>query len=311
MFCLRVQKNVFSVLPHFLFVVEKLGRITLLGEEKKIISEINRLGLSWYEQRISFIDPSSSIYHEDFSKTLFNLIKNQGLQYAQAQKLMLDFSYFVTMMVYKGLADGMVSGAGNTTAHTIRPALQFIKTVPGVNTVSSIFFMLLHDRVLVYGDCAIVPDPNPEQLADITIASSKTAKSFGIDPKIALLSYSSVNSGSGIQVEKVKKTAEIVKKRAPDLLIEGPIQSDAAVDPIVGKQKRPHSPVAVKANVLIFPDLNTGNNTYKAVQRETKSLAIGTILQGLKKPINDFSRGATVEDIYNTIIVTSIQATYL
>lgn len=290
-----------------LFVGEKLG--TLLGEEKKIISEINRLGLSWDEQRISFIDPSSSIYHEDFSKTLFNLRKNQGLQYAQAQKLMLDFSYFVTMMVYKGLADGMVSGAVNTTAHTIRPALQFIKTVPGVNTVSSIFFMLLHDRVLVYGDCAIVPDPNPEQLADITIASSKTAKSFGIDPKIALLSYSSVNSGSGIQVEKVKKTA--VKKRAPDLLIEGPIQSDAAVDPIVVKQKIPHSPVAVKANVLIFPDLNTGNNTYKAVQRETKSLAIGPILQGLKKPINDLSRGATVEDIYNTIIVTSIQATYL
>lgn len=291
-----------------LFIGEKLGKITLLGPPKKILSEVNRLGLPWDEDRISLVDPSVALYHEDFSNTLFELRKEKGLQYAQAQDLMLDASYFGTMMVYKGLADGMVSGAVHTTAHTIRPALQFIKTSPGVKTISSVFFMLLNDRVLVYGDCAIVPDPDPEQLADITIASAKTAQNFGIDPKIALLSYSSGNSGSGQQVDKVRKAVEIVKNRAPELLIEGPIQYDAAVDPVVGKQKMPSSLVAGQANVLIFPDLNTGNNTYKAVQRETKALAIGPVLQGLKKPVNDLSRGATVEDIYNTIVITSIQA---
>ncbi|WP_103327171.1 phosphate acetyltransferase [Bacteroidetes bacterium endosymbiont of Geopemphigus sp.] len=291
-----------------LFTSEKLGNITLLGSPKKILSEFNRLGLPWDEDRISLTDPSVALCNEDFSNTLFQLRKEKGLQYDQAYDLMLDVSYFGTMMVYKGLADGMVSGAVHTTAHTIRPALQFIKTSPGVKTISSVFFMLLNDRVLVYGDCAIVPDPDPEQLADITIASAKTAQNFGIDPKIALLSYSSGNSGSGQHVDKVRKAVEIVKSRTPQLLIEGPIQYDAAVDPVVGKQKMPDSSVAGQANVLIFPDLNTGNNTYKAVQRETKTLAIGPVLQGLKKPVNDLSRGATVEDIYNTIIITSIQA---
>jgi len=227
-----------------------------------------------------------------------------------AQDLMLDASYFGTMMVQKGHADGMVSGAVNTTAHTIKPALQFVKTKPGFKTVSSVFFMLLDDRVLVYGDCAIVPNPNPEQLAEIAISSADSAKTFGIEtPKVAMLSYSSGTSGSGEEVEKVRKATEIVKSLRPDILVEGPIQYDAAVDPIVGKSKLPNSPVAGQANVLIFPDLNTGNNTYKAVQRETGALAVGPMLQGLNKPINDLSRGATIEDIYNTVIITAIQST--
>jgi phosphate acetyltransferase len=210
------------------------------------------------------------------------------------------------MMVHKGHADGMVSGAVNTTAHTIKPALQFVKTKPGFKTVSSVFFMLLDDRVLVYGDCAIVPNPNPEQLAEIAISSADSAKTFGIEtPKVAMLSYSSGTSGSGEEVEKVRKATEIVKSLRPDILVEGPIQYDAAVDPIVGKSKLPNSPVAG----LIFPDLNTGNNTYKAVQRETGALAVGPMLQGLNKPINDLSRGATIEDIYNTVIITAIQST--
>jgi phosphate acetyltransferase len=222
---------------------------------------------------------------------------------------MLDVSYYGTMMVYKGEADGMVSGAVNTTAHTIKPALQFVKTRPGFNTVSSIFFMLLHDRVLVYGDCAIVPNPTAEQLAEIAMSSADSAKAFGITtPKVAMLSYSSGASGSGAEVEKVRAATGIVKEKRPDLLVEGPIQYDAAVDPVVGRSKMPNSPVAGQANVLIFPDLNTGNNTYKAVQRETGALAVGPMLQGLNKPINDLSRGATVDDIYNTVVITAIQS---
>lgn len=294
-----------------LFVAEGLGRITLLGSPDQILKQVDELGLFWDQDRISLIDPSDALYHEDFSKTLFDLRKEKGLEYHQAQKMMLDASYFGTMMVYKGLAHGMVSGAVNTTAHTIRPALQFIKTSPGVKIVSSVFFMLLKNRVLVYADCAIVPDPDPQQLADIAIASAKTAQDFAIEPKIALLSYSSGNSGSGQGVDKVRKALELVKQRAPELLVEGPLQYDAAVDLAVGKQKMPGSLVAGQANVLIFPDLNAGNNTYKAVQRETGALAIGPVLQGLNKPVNDLSRGATVEDIYNTIIITSIQAARL
>lgn len=291
-----------------IFTKEGLGKVTILGDPKKIMTKVNSLGIYWEQERITLLDPGFSHYYEDFYSTLYHLRKEKGLQLTSAKNLMLDVSYFGTMMVYKGLADGMVSGAENTTAHTIRPALQFIKTSTDINTVSSIFFMLLSDRVLVYGDCAIVPDPTAEQLADITIVSAKTAEYFGIEPKIALLSYSSGHSGSGKQVEKVRKATEIVKNRAPQLLVEGPIQYDAAVDPVVGRKKMPHSPVAGYANVFIFPDLNTGNNTYKAVQRETKSLAIGPILQGLNKPINDLSRGASVEDIYHTLLITSIQS---
>ena len=212
------------------------------------------------------------------------------------------------MMVYQNDADGMVSGAVHTTQHTIRPALQFVKTKSDVSVVSSVFFMCLDDRVLVYGDCAVNPNPTAEQLAEIAISSAETSKEFGIEPRIAMLSYSSGASGKGEEVVKVRTATEIVKQKRPDLKIEGPIQYDAAVDLSVGSQKMPGSEVAGRATVLIFPDLNTGNNTYKAVQRETGAIAIGPILQGLNRPVNDLSRGCTVEDIINTVIITAIQA---
>ena len=225
-----------------------------------------------------------------------------------ARDLMLDVSYFGTMMVFKGDADGMVSGAEHTTQHTIRPALQFVKTKPGVNTVSSVFFMCLPNRVAIFGDCAVNPNPTSEQLAEIAISSAETSLMFGIEPKIAMLSYSSGTSGEGEDVDKVRRATEIVREKRPDLKVEGPIQYDAAVDPSVGKQKLPNSQVAGQASVLIFPDLNTGNNTYKAVQRETGALAIGPMLQGLNKPVNDLSRGCTVDDVFNTVVITAIQA---
>jgi len=225
-----------------------------------------------------------------------------------AKDAMSDVSYFATMMIYKGHADGMVSGAAHTTAHTLRPALQFIKTKPGVKIVSSVFFMCLEDRISIFGDCAINPNPNAEELAEIAISSAKTAEDFGINPKVAMLSYSSGASGKGEEVDKVRKATEIAKAQAPHLKIEGPIQYDAAVDMRIGKSKLPDSEVAGQASVLIFPDLNTGNNTYKAVQRETGALAIGPMLQGLNKPVNDLSRGCTTDDIYSTVIITAIQA---
>jgi len=202
----------------------------------------------------------------------------------------------------------MVSGAVNTTAHTIRPALEFIKTKPGVSTVSSVFLMCLADRVLAYGDCAVIPEPTVEQLADIAISSAETAQQFGIEPRVAMLSYSTGTSGSGADVEKVRAATELVRQRVPDLMLEGPIQYDAAVDPQVARTKLPNSPVAGRATVFIFPDLNTGNNTYKAVQRSAHAIAIGPVLQGLRKPVNDLSRGALVEDIVNTVAITAVQA---
>lgn len=222
--------------------------------------------------------------------------------------MMEEVTYFGTMMVYMGDADGMVSGALHTTQQTILPALQFIKTKPGTSLISSVFFMCLEDRVTVYGDCAINPNPTSEQLAEIAISSAETSAAFDIEPRIAMLSYSSGASGRGEDVDKVRKATELVRQNRPDLKIEGPIQYDAAVDSGVRKIKMPDSKVTGEANVFIFPDLNTGNNTYKAVQRETKALAIGPIIQGLKKPVNDLSRGCTVEDIFNTVVVTAIQA---
>ncbi len=289
---------------------DKIAYLTVLGKPDDVKARVKQLGLYWDDERIRIINPLDSEYYDDFYNTLYELRKAKGLELAAAQDLMLDVSYFGTMMVYKGMAHGMVSGAKHTTAHTIKPALQFVKTKPGFNTVSSVFFMLLDDRVLVYGDCAIVPNPTSEQLAEIAVSSADSAKTFGIEtPKVAMLSYSSGTSGSGEDVEKVRAATEIVKATRPDILVEGPIQYDAAVDPVVGKQKLPNSPVAGQANVLIFPDLNTGNNTYKAVQRETGALAVGPMLQGLNKPINDLSRGATIEDIYNTVVITAIQST--
>ena len=282
--------------------------LTILGHKDNIQSKINRLGLKFDLDKVNIINPIESEYFEDFANTLYQLRKNKGITIDIAEDLIGDVSYFGTMMVYKGLADGMVSGAAHTTQHTIRPALQFIKTRPDVSVVSSIFFMCLEDRVSVFGDCAINPNPTSEQLAEIAISSADSSINFGMDPKIAMLSYSSGASGKGVDVEIVKKATEIVKEKRPDLKVEGPIQYDAAVDATIGKSKLPDSEVAGQANVLIFPDLNTGNNTYKAVQRETGALAIGPMLQGLNKPVNDLSRGCTIDDIFNTVILTAIQA---
>ncbi|WP_372745069.1 phosphate acetyltransferase [Lutibacter sp.] len=282
--------------------------LTILGNKEEIANRIARLGLIVDIDKLNIIDPVNSEYFKDFANTLFEIRKNKGVTIDMAEDLMGDVSYFGTMMVHKGLADGMVSGAAHTTGHTILPALQFVKTKPGVSVVSSVFFMCLEDRVSVFGDCAINPNPNAEQLAEIAISSAESSINFGIEPKIAMLSYSSGSSGKGEDVDVVREATEIVKAKRPDLKIEGPIQYDAAVDPTVGKSKMPNSEVAGQANVLIFPDLNTGNNTYKAVQRETGALAIGPMLQGLNKPVNDLSRGCTIDDIFNTVILTAIQA---
>jgi len=282
--------------------------LTILGNKEDIKAAVKRLNLSFDIEKVEIINPAESDKYENYVETLYELRKNKNVNMEMARDMMTDVSYFGTMMVYKGEADGMVSGALHTTQHTIRPALQFIKTKPGVSTVSSVFFMCLPDRVSVFGDCAVNPNPSSEQLADIAISSAESSTMFGIEPKIAMLSYSSGTSGQGEDVEKVRKATEIIKARRPDLKVEGPIQYDAAVDPAVGKQKMPNSAVAGQASVLIFPDLNTGNNTYKAVQRETGALAIGPMLQGLNKPVNDLSRGCTVDDIFNTVVITAIQA---
>ena len=283
-------------------------KITLLGDKKQIEEKITSLDIALDLNKINIINPSESVHFDSYAETLYELRKHKNVNLAMAKDLMEDVSYFGTMMVYKGDADGMVSGAAHTTQHTIVPALQFIKTKPEASIVSSVFFMLLEDRVSVYGDCAINPNPTSEQLAEIAISSAATSLAFGIEPKIAMLSYSSGASGVGADVERVRKATEMVRAKRPDLKVEGPIQYDAAVDIAVGKLKMPNSEVAGQANVFIFPDLNTGNNTYKAVQRETKALAIGPIIQGLNKPVNDLSRGCTIDDIFNTVIVTAIQA---
>ncbi len=282
--------------------------LIILGSKSSIESAVARLGINFDFEKVTIINPVESNYFKDFTNTLYELRKHKGVSPAMAADLMADVSYFGTMMVYKNLADGMVSGAAHTTQHTIRPALQFVKTKPGFSVVSSVFFMCLEDRVSVFGDCAINPNPTAEQLAEIAISSADSSIAFGIDPKVAMLSYSSGTSGKGADVDIVRQATEIVKEKRPDLKVEGPIQYDAAVDASVGKSKLPNSEVAGQANVLIFPDLNTGNNTYKAVQRETGALAIGPMLQGLNKPVNDLSRGCTVDDILNTVILTAIQS---
>ncbi len=282
--------------------------ITLLGDPEQVKSKITQLDIGLDPDKINIIDPSSTPNHEDYANTLHELRKHKNVNLAMARDLMTDVSYYGTMMVYKGDADGMVSGAVHTTQHTIRPALQFVKTVPGVSVVSSVFFMCLENRVTIFGDCAINPNPTAEQLAEIAISSANTSKSFGIEPRIAMLSYSSGSSGEGQDVERVRRATQLVREQRPDLLVDGPIQYDAAVDLQVAKSKLPDSKVAGRASVFIFPDLNTGNNTYKAVQRETGALAIGPMLQGLNKPVNDLSRGCTVDDIFNTVVITAIQA---
>lgn len=288
-------------------ISQEIAEITLLGDPAEIGATIKRLGLNLDLNAIRIHNPAASQQYDQYVETLYELRKTKNVNMEMARDMMTDVSYFGTMMVYKGDADGMVSGAVHTTQHTIRPALQFVKTKPGVSVVSSIFFMCLPERVAIFGDCAVNPNPTAQQLAEIAISSAESSARFGIEPRIAMLSYSSGSSGEGEDVERVREATAIVRERRPDLKIEGPIQYDAAVDLLVGQQKLPGSEVAGRASVLIFPDLNTGNNTYKAVQRETGALAIGPMLQGLNKPINDLSRGCTVDDIFNTVVITAIQ----
>ncbi|MES2095063.1 MAG: phosphate acetyltransferase [Actinomycetota bacterium] len=283
-----------------------VARLTILGDESEIRARATDLGLDIADAAI--LSPCDPELRELFAEEYTRLRAHKGMQLEEARETVTDVSYFGTMMVHLGLADGMVSGAAHTTAHTIRPGFEIIKTNPGVSVVSSVFLMCLEDRVLVYGDCAVNPDPNADQLADIAISSASTAIQFQIDPRIAMLSYSTGASGVGADVDKVRTATELVRARRPDLLVEGPIQYDAAVDAAVGESKMPDSEVAGRATVFIFPDLNTGNNTYKAVQRSAGAVAIGPVLQGLRKPINDLSRGALVQDIVNTVAITAIQA---
>ncbi|MCZ4521624.1 phosphate acetyltransferase [Rhodococcus ruber] len=284
----------------------QVADLTILGEEGPVRRRASELGVDL--DKATVLDPNNCEYTEDFAVEYTELRKHKGMTIERAREIMADISYFGTMMVHKGIADGMVSGAAHTTAHTIKPSFEIIKTTEGVSTVSSIFLMCLSDRVLAYGDCAVVPDPTAEQLADIAVSSAQTAAQFGIEPRVAMLSYSTGESGSGADVDKVRQATAIVRERNPELLVEGPIQYDAAIEPSVAASKLPDSEVAGRATVFIFPDLNTGNNTYKAVQRSAGAVAVGPVLQGLRKPVNDLSRGALVEDIVNTVAITAIQA---
>ncbi|GAB2628878.1 phosphate acetyltransferase [Paractinoplanes abujensis] len=280
--------------------------LTLLGDPGEIARRARELGVEIGAAKL--VDPAHSPWRDDFAERYAELRKKRGVSLDLAFDVVRDVNYFGTMMVFEGLADGMVSGANHTTAATIRPAFEIIKTVPDVSVASSVFFMLLADRVLVYGDCAVNPDPDAAQLADIALSSARTAAAFGIEPRVAMLSYSTGSSGAGADVEKVAAATALVRERRPDLPVEGPIQYDAAVDPAVAATKLPGSAVAGQATVLIFPDLNTGNNTYKAVQRSAGAVAVGPVMQGLNRPVNDLSRGATVKDIVNTVAITAIQA---
>jgi len=283
-----------------------VAQLTILGDENEVRSRAAGLGVNLAAARI--LSPFDPELRERFATEYARVRAHKGMTVDAARDVVTDVSYFGTMMVHLGLADGMVSGAAHTTAHTIKPGFEIIKTMTGVSVVSSVFFMALSDRVLVYGDCAVVPDPTSEQLADIAISSAGTADQFGIDPRVAMLSYSTGESGAGADVEKVRAATALVHERRPDLFVDGPIQYDAAADAAVGASKMPGSQVAGRATVFIFPDLNTGNNTYKAVQRSAGAVAVGPVLQGLNKPINDLSRGALVRDIVNTVAITAIQA---
>ncbi|GAB3633907.1 phosphate acetyltransferase [Microbacterium shaanxiense] len=287
-------------------IARDVADLTILGDESEIRARATELGIDIGAAQI--ISPTDPQYVEQFAEEYARLRAHKGVTVSQAADTVTDVSYFGTLMVHLGLADGMVSGATHTTAHTIRPSFEIIKTRPGVEVVSSVFLMALADRVLVYGDCAVIPDPTSTQLADIAISSAETAQQFGIEPRVAMLSYSTGESGTGADVEKVREATALVRERAPELPVDGPIQYDAAADAAVAKAKMPDSAVAGRATVFVFPDLNTGNNTYKAVQRSAGAVAIGPVLQGLNKPINDLSRGALVDDIVNTVAITAIQA---
>ncbi|GGS27959.1 phosphate acetyltransferase [Streptomyces griseoviridis] len=297
--------------PRVLHAAEVLLRrgvcdLTLLGPVEQIRKKAADLGIDLGGSQL--IDPATSDLRDRFAERYAALRAHKGVTVELAYDVVSDVNYFGTLMVQEGLADGMVSGSVHSTAATIRPAFEIIKTKPDADIVSSVFFMCLADKVLVYGDCAVNPDPDARQLADIAIQSASTAAQFGVEPRIAMLSYSTGTSGSGADVDKVREATELVRARRPDLMIEGPIQYDAAVEPSVAATKLPGSQVAGQASVLIFPDLNTGNNTYKAVQRSAGAIAVGPVLQGLRKPVNDLSRGALVQDIVNTVAITAIQA---
>ncbi|MEU9138176.1 phosphate acetyltransferase [Streptomyces sp. NPDC048404] len=280
--------------------------LTLLGPVDQIRKKAADLGIDISATEL--VDPQTSPLRDSFAEKYAELRAHKGVTVELAYDVVADVNYFGTLMVQEGLADGMVSGAVHSTAATIRPAFEIIRTRPESRIVSSVFFMCLADKVLVYGDCAVNPDPNAEQLCDIAISSAATARQFGVEPRIAMLSYSTGTSGSGADVDKVREATELVRARRSDLRIEGPIQYDAAVEPSVAATKLPGSKVAGQASVLIFPDLNTGNNTYKAVQRSAGAIAVGPVLQGLRKPVNDLSRGALVQDIVNTVAITAIQS---
>ncbi|WP_405516635.1 phosphate acetyltransferase [Streptomyces canus] len=297
--------------PRVLHAAEVLLRrgvcdLTLLGPVDQIRKKAADLGIDLGDCQL--IDPATSELRDAFAEKYAALRAHKGVTVELAYDVVSDVNYFGTLMVQEGLADGMVSGSVHSTAATIRPAFEIIKTKPDADIVSSVFFMCLADKVLVYGDCAVNPDPDAVQLADIAIQSAATAEQFGVEPRIAMLSYSTGTSGSGADVDKVREATELVRQRRPDLKVEGPIQYDAAVEPTVAQTKLPGSEVAGQASVLIFPDLNTGNNTYKAVQRSAGAIAVGPVLQGLRKPVNDLSRGALVSDIVNTVAITAIQA---
>ena len=283
-----------------------VANLVLIGDETQIRAKASQLGHDVTEATI--VSTADERYLDEFASEYARLRAHKGVSLEEARERVQDVSYFGTMMVHLGYADGMVSGAVNSTAHTIRPSFEIIKTKPGAKIVSSVFLMAMADRVLVYGDCAVNLDPSSEELADIAAQSAATAQQFGIDPRVAMLSYSTGSSGAGPDVDKVREATELVKSQHPDLDVEGPIQYDAAVDASVAQTKLPDSSVAGRATVFVFPDLNTGNNTYKAVQRSAGAVAIGPILQGLNKPVNDLSRGALVEDIINTVVITAIQA---
>ena len=280
--------------------------LVLLGDAEQIATKAAHLGTDLSGVRI--IDPLTSPLRKTFAETYAELRAHRGVTSEMAYDVVGDVSYFGTMLVHAGEVDGMVSGAAHTTAHTIRPALEVIRTLPGVSLVSSAFLICLPTKVLVFADCAVVPDPDAAQLADIAVCAADTAVKFGVEPRVAMVSYSTGGSGSGVDVDKVRAATEIVAERRPDLPLAGPIQYDAAVDPHVAATKLKDSPVAGRATVLVFPDLNTGNNTYKAVQRSADAVAIGPVLQGLNRPVNDLSRGALVRDIVNTIAITAVQA---
>ena len=285
---------------------DEVCQLTILGDPESMKSRAQELGLNI--EAATLDDPTSGDQLEEFAQDFAELRKHKGMTVDEARETMKDISYYATMMVHKGLADGMVSGAAHTTAHTIKPSFQIIKTAPGSSVVSSIFLMVMDGVLWAFGDCAVNPNPTPEQLAEIAAVSAQTAKQFGIEPKVAMLSYSTGASGAGEDVESVVKATELAQQNNPELSIDGPLQFDAAVVESVGQKKLPGSDVAGKATVFIFPDLNTGNITYKAVQRTADALAVGPILQGLNKPVNDLSRGATVPDIVNTVAITAIQA---